>query len=73
MIYFACFLYQKDLSPLVKHLAPGKNGSGAQIPYVSPSISTSTFCLFHEDIRPFFMSNLFVLVWVLRIFLYRHV
>ncbi|KAM7488903.1 hypothetical protein LguiB_026387 [Lonicera macranthoides] len=25
---------QKDLSPLVKHLAPGKNGSGAQIPFM---------------------------------------
>ena len=36
--YAWCF-FQKDLSPLVKRLAPANNNTGAQIPYVTYCMS----------------------------------
>lgn len=36
LILFTSFVFfQKDLSPLVKQLAPGEDDSGSQIPYVA--------------------------------------
>ncbi|KAM7488923.1 hypothetical protein LguiB_026407 [Lonicera macranthoides] len=39
---------QKDLSPMVKHLAPGENGSGAQIPFMVAGDGIKQRKVFHQ-------------------------